>query len=150
MSDGPPPPANPAAPRAAALPLALIFGATILAHSSFNGTRLTISLNALSLGASPLVVGVMMSLFALLPMLLGVPAGRLVDRIGVRAPLLASTVAVALSIAIPAIVPGMASLYVAAAGVGTAFMLFHIAVQHAVGQGSDVLARKENFGWLAL
>jgi predicted MFS family arabinose efflux permease len=92
----------------------------------------------------------MMSLFALLPMLLGVPSGRLVDRIGVRAPVLASTAAVAISIAVPAVVPGLASLYVAAAGVGTAFMLFHIAVQHAIGQGSEPFKRKENFGWLAL
>jgi predicted MFS family arabinose efflux permease len=92
----------------------------------------------------------MMSLFALLPMLLGIASGRLVDRIGVRTPLLVSVAAVAVSIAVPALVPGIASLYVAAAGVGTAFMLFHIAVQHAVGEGSDARDRKENFGWLAL
>jgi MFS family permease len=107
-------------------------------------------LNALSLGGSPLVVGMIMSLFALLPMLLGVPAGRLVDRIGLRAPLVTSVAAVAVSIAVPAAIPGIASLYVAAAGVGTAFMLFHIGVQHAVGQGSTVQDRKINFGWLAL
>jgi hypothetical protein len=29
-------------------------------------------------------------------------------------------------------------------------MLFHIAVQHAVGEGSAAQRRKENFGWLAL
>jgi predicted MFS family arabinose efflux permease len=46
--------------------------------------------------------------------------------------------------------PGIASLYVTAACVGTAFMLFHISVQHAVGEGSAVHERKENFGWLAL
>ena len=92
----------------------------------------------------------MMSLFALLPMVLGVASGRLVDRIGVRWPLLASTAAVAAAIAVPALMPGIVSLYVAAAGAGTAFMLFHIAVQHAVGEGSDVRHRKENFGWLAL
>jgi MFS family permease len=128
----------------------LIFGATVLAHAAFNGTRLTISLNALHMGASPLVVGGMMSLFALLPMLLGVPAGRLVDRIGVRAPLIVSMVAVTAAIALPGAIPGLTSLYLAAAGVGTGFMLFHIGVQHAVGEGSAVQDRKENFGWLAL
>jgi len=128
------------------LPLALIFGTTVLAHSAFNGTRLTISLNALHLGSSPLVVGMMMSLFALLPMLLGVSAGRLVDRIGLRLPLLASIAIVTVSIALPALVPGVMSLYFAAAGVGTGFMLFHIGVQHAVGEGSAVQDRKVNFG----
>ena len=92
----------------------------------------------------------MMSLFAALPMLLGVPAGRLVDRIGLRVPLVLSATVIAASISLPAILPGIASLYVAAAGVGTAFMLFHIAVQHAVGHGSSVQDRKINFGWLAL
>lgn len=122
----------------------------MLAHSAFNGTRLTISLNALWLGASPLVVGVMMSLFALLPMVLGVASGRLVDRIGVRVPLLAAVSVVAVAIVLPAALPGIGALYVAAAGVGTGFMLFHIAVQHAVGEGSSVHERKGNFGWLAL
>lgn len=132
------------------MPLALIFAATVLAHSAFNGTRLTISLNALSMGASPLVVGVMMSLFAALPMVLGVPSGRLVDRVGVRGPLLVAVVAVAAAIALPAAIPGIETLFVAAAGLGTGFMLFHICVQHAVGDGSDAKDRKANFGWLAL
>ena len=92
----------------------------------------------------------MMSLFAALPMMLGVAGGRLVDRIGLRTPLLVSVSAVALSIALPAAWPGITSLYVCAAGVGTGFMLFHIAVQHAVGVGSPATERKENFGWLAL
>jgi predicted MFS family arabinose efflux permease len=92
----------------------------------------------------------MMSLFAALPMVLGVASGRLVDRIGVRVPLMVSTATVATSIALPAAIPGLVSLYLAAAGVGTGFMLFHIAVQHMVGEGSAVHDRKANFGWLAL
>jgi hypothetical protein len=45
-------------------PLALVVVVTVLAHAAFNGSRLTISLYALSLNASPLAVGMMMSLFA--------------------------------------------------------------------------------------
>ena len=132
------------------MPLALIVVATVLAHAAFNGSRLTISLNALALGASPLTVGVMMSLFAALPMALGVPSGRLVDRIGVRAPILAATAFLALAVVLPGAFPGIVALYLAAAGAGTGFMLFHIAVQHAVGEGSNEEDRKTNFGWLAL
>ena len=132
------------------MPLALIVAATVLAHAAFNGSRLTISLNALALGASPLTVGVMMSLFAALPMALGVPSGRLVDRVGVRGPILVATAFLAASVVLPGLVPGIPSLYLAAAGAGTGFMLFHIAVQHAVGEGSREEDRKTNFGWLAL
>lgn len=132
------------------MPLALLVVTTVLAHAAFNGSRLALSLNALSLGASPLAVGVMMSLFAALPMLLGVISGRLVDRIGVRRPLIGGTVVLAAFVALPGLVPAFALLYVAAAGIGTAFMIFHIAVQHAVGAGSSEADRKANFGWLAL
>ena len=132
------------------MPLALIVFCTILAHAAFNGSRLTISLSALSMGASPLAVGVMMSLFAALPMLLGVPSGRMVDRIGVRLPILAAVAALAAAVSLPAIFPAIEALYFAAAGAGTSFMLFHIGVQHAVGEMSSQDARKDNFGWLAL
>lgn len=132
------------------MPLALLVVTTVLAHSAFNGSRLTISLAALSRGATALEVGVMMSLFAALPMVLAVAAGRLVDRVGIRRPLIATSVALAVFVALPAAVPAAASLYVAAAGIGTSFMLFHISVQHAVGAGSSEKDRKANFGWLAL
>jgi predicted MFS family arabinose efflux permease len=92
----------------------------------------------------------MMSLFAALPMLLSVASGRLVDRIGVRGPVLAAAALLAASVALPGGFPGLAALYLAAAGAGTGFMLFHIAVQHAVGEGSDERDRRANFGWLAL
>jgi predicted MFS family arabinose efflux permease len=132
------------------VPLALIVFATVLAHSAFNGSRLTISLNALALGESPLTVGLLMSLFAALPMVLAVPAGRLIDRIGVGRPILAAAACLMLAVALPGVFPGIIALHVAAACIGTSFMLFHISVQHAVGEGSSPEERKANFGWLAL
>jgi predicted MFS family arabinose efflux permease len=132
------------------VPLVLIVFTTVLAHTAYNGSRLTISLNALALGASPLAVGVLMSLFAALPMALGVWGGRLVDRVGVRRPMLAAVVLVAVSVVLPGALPGLAALHLAAAGAGSGFMLFQICVQHAVGEGSTEARRKENFGWLAV
>jgi MFS family permease len=95
-------------------------------------------------------VGVLMSLVAVLPMALGIFAGRLVDRIGVRRPLIVATAGLAVAIALPGAWPAAAMLYVASVGVGTTFMLFHISAQHAVGEMSSPADRKENFGWLAL
>ena len=132
------------------MPLALIVVTTVLAHAAFNGSRLAISLNALALEASALTVGVLMSLYAALPMMLSMASGRLVDRIGVRRPILLSVAFLAISVALPGIAPGILALHVAAAGAGTGFMLFHIGVQHAVGEMSPVAERKDNFAWLAL
>jgi len=132
------------------MPLALIVVTTVLAHAAYNGSRLAISLNALSMGASALTVGVLMSLFAALPMMLSIASGRLVDRIGVRRPILLAVAFLALCVALPGIAPGIPALHVAAAGIGTGFMLFHIGVQHAVGEMSAAAVRKDNFGSLAL
>jgi predicted MFS family arabinose efflux permease len=133
-----------------AIPLKLIVACTVLAHAAFNGSRLAMSLDALWMGASPLAVGAIMSILAALPMMLAVSAGRMVDRIGVRRPMLCAVALVACSVSLPALFPGLATLYVAAAGAGSSFMLFHICVQHAIGDGSDAATRKANFGWLAL
>jgi len=132
------------------MPLALIVVTTVLAHAAYNGSRLAISLNALSMGATALTVGVLMSLFAALPMMLSIASGRLVDRIGARRPILLSVAFLALAVALPGVVPGILALHLAAAGIGTGFMLFHIGVQHAVGEMSSAARRKDNFGWLAL
>lgn len=91
-----------------------------------------------------------MSLLAALPMLFGVAAGRMVDRVGVRRPLLASIGLVGAAIVLPALFPGLVALHVTAAGAGLGFMLFHVVAQHAVGDMSPVEERKANFGWLAL
>ena len=44
----------------------------------------------------------------------------------------------------------MPALYVACTVIGLAFMVFHIAVQHAVAAISAPEERAVNFGWLAL
>jgi predicted MFS family arabinose efflux permease len=132
------------------VPLALLVATVVFAHTAYNGTRLNIALAALAAGASPLTVGVMMSLIAALPMLLGIFAGRLVDRVGVRLPLTAAAGVLVLSIALPGVMPDLPAFFVACVGMGTSFMLVHICAQHMVGEMSTELTRRDNFGWLAL
>jgi len=132
------------------VPLAALIVTVVLAHTAYNGSRLNISLAALATGASPLTVGVLMSLIAALPMLLGIASGRLVDRVGVRVPMIAAGVLLIASVAAPGIHPGLVALHIAAAGAGTGFMLFHICAQHMVGEMSTDSDRRDNFGWLAL
>ncbi len=132
------------------MPLALLVALTVFAHTGFNGSRVAVSLYALSLGQSPLVVGALISLYSLLPMLLSVTAGRLIDRVGSRRPLLWSSATLAIGVGLPAVWPGIASLYVACTVIGLSFMVIHIAVQNAVGSMSGPEDRAVNFSWLAL
>jgi predicted MFS family arabinose efflux permease len=127
-----------------------IIALTVLTHTAFNGTRMLVSLYAIHLHASPFTVGALMSSFALLPMLLAVSAGRLIDRVGARWPMFAASLVVALGALLPFIWPRLATLYAAATLIGTGFMVFHVAVNHVAGTIGRVEDRAANFSWLAL
>ena len=53
-------------------------------HSAMTGTRLAAPLLALQLGYSPAAVGVLLALYALSPLFLALPSGRLADRTGLQ------------------------------------------------------------------
>jgi MFS family permease len=111
---------------------------------------MTTSLFALELGASEFTVGLLMALFALLPMLLSVSAGRLIDRSGPRAPLLLSFAALGIGTALPFAFPFLEILFVSTTLVGTAFMYVHIAMNSVFGAHGTPEQRAMNFSWLAL
>ncbi len=111
---------------------------------------MTTALFALELGGSEFTVGVLMALFALLPMLLSVGAGRLIDRVGPRLPLLISFLGLAVATALPFAVPRLATLYVSCTLIGTAFMFIHIAMNSVFGAHGTPEQRAMNFSWLAL
>jgi MFS family permease len=127
-----------------------IIALTVLTHTVFNGTRMLVSLYAIHLHASPFTVGTLMSSFALLPMLLAVGAGRLIDRVGARWPMFAASFTVALGVLLPFIWPRLWTLYAASTLIGTGFMVFHVAVNQVVGAIGRAEDRAANFSWLAL
>jgi predicted MFS family arabinose efflux permease len=135
---------------AAVKPLPYFILLTVLSHVGFVGSRITVSLSAISQGASPLAIGVLLALYAVIPMLLAVQGGRLVDRVGAFRPIAVAGVFVAVGIVLPAAYPGMTVLFVSSTVAGTAFMMQHIALNHVVGNLGEPAARPVNFSWLAL
>jgi predicted MFS family arabinose efflux permease len=129
--------------------LALI-GLGILNHTVLTGGRVTVALYALSRGATPLVVGTLMALYAFMPMLLAVSAGRLSDRIGVRKPMLAGSCGIVVGAVIPCFLPGIVPLYVATSVIGVSFMLFQLSMQNATGAFGPPAERAKSFSLLAL
>lgn len=119
-------------------------------HIVLTGTRVTVSLDALAQGASPALVGLLMALFAFLPMFLGIAAGRLADRIGVRRPMLWGSIGCAIGAALPALFPGLPALFACALIIGLAFMVFQVPVQQTTGELGGAHARQANFSWLSL
>jgi MFS family permease len=121
-----------------------------LGHLAFVGARMTTALFALQLGGSEFTVGLLMALFALLPMLLSVSAGRLIDRVGPRGPLMLAFVFLAAGVALPFAAPNLVTLYFSCTLVGTSFMFIHIAMNSVFGAYGTAEERAVNFSWLAL
>ena len=67
----------------------------IVNHIVLAGSRVTVTLDALRQGSSTVVVGILLALFALLPALFAVAAGRMSDRIGVRRPMIVGSLVLA-------------------------------------------------------
>ncbi|WP_161603779.1 MFS transporter [Noviherbaspirillum massiliense] len=123
---------------------------SVCAHIALAGARITTSLYALSLHAPESTIGVLIALFSLFPMLFGVTAGRLVDRIGIATPVTCACVAITAGCALPVFISGLPVLYLATLFIGTGFMVTQVASQHTVGAMSTLENRSSNFSWLAL
>lgn len=130
------------------LPLVVLF--TVLNHLAYTGSRVTVSLFALHEGASALAVGVLMSLFALLSMMISVPVGRLVDRIGVFLPVTAAACSVFLGLLLPFAWPDLRALFPAALLIGTGFGVYFVVINNMTGALGAPEDRARNFSWLAL
>ena len=140
---------------ARALPL-LIIGQLAL-HGAMAGQRMAAPLQALNGGHSPWAVGVLLALFAALPVLTAMGAGRMADRHGYHRPV---RLAVLLTMAGAACalaacwLPGwwqfgLNCVGAAASGVGTNVGL--IAIQRAAGQMvSSSTERMRVFSWLGM
>ena len=130
--------------------LAFILPFTIALHLAYTGMRVTLSLFALHLDASPFTVGVLLSLLAFLPMTFSIALGRLIDRIGVRRPMLAGAAALFAGIMVAAISPTLPALFVTSCLGGSGFILYHIAVNYLAAVVGRPENRAKNFSWLAL
>ncbi len=131
-------------------PLPLVIILLVLDHIAFSGSRVTVSLYAIHQGESALTVGILIAMYALLPALLSVSAGRWIDRVGMEKPLLLGSVTVGIGTLLPFLFPGLAVLYATSIVVGVAFMLINVAAYHAVGELSPAEYRAVNFSYVAI
>jgi MFS family permease len=122
----------------------------VLWNTGFKGARVASTLFALELGAKPLETGLLLTTYAVFPLLLGVYAGRVADRYGVRAPLMAGMTACALGVLLPFFQPSFPALFVSAALSGAGFIFVQIAMQSLVGGLGTGMDRTRNINAYAL
>lgn len=134
--------------------LLTIIALGVLTHTVFTSARMVGSLYALANGASTFTVGVLMALFALVPMLIAVRAGRWLDAVGPRKPLAIGAALLVGGALMPALFPypvaDIAPLLVGAALIGTGSMLVQQTTIHIVGSRAEPARRAADFSWMAV
>jgi len=111
----------------------------------FRGSKVLVSLFAIELGAPQFYIGILVALYSLFPMMLALYAGKLSDRLGVRAPMIAGSTGLALGLTVPYMAPGLTALYASAALIGASHVFYNVSVQNLVGTLSGAADRTRNF-----
>ncbi|MDB5885439.1 MAG: transporter [Polaromonas sp.] len=128
-----------------------LVGCQVGLHGCLNGARMAIPLQALQQGLGASILGLLMALFAVLPVFLALPAGRMADRLGYHRPV---HLALALSLAgalVGALSGHILALCIAAMLVGAGSSLGMIALQRTAGRlASTPGERLRIFSWIAL
>ena len=127
------------------MPIYAVFLIVLLNMTAYRGSKVVITLFAIDLGASQLYIGALVAMYAVFPMLLGLYAGRLTDRLGVRLPMVAGTLGLAVGLAVPYLFPRLPALYLSAIFIGASWVFYNVCVQNLVGALSDVDSRARNF-----
>ena len=151
------PPAAENPQRALARRLLPLVGGQISLHAGMAGLRMAMPLLALQQGGSAFAAGVLLALFAVAPIALALPAGRMADRHGYHRPVRIA-VALALGGGACAALATLLSGWAAYAGLGIAAVLSGaganiglIAIQRGAGKlAHDATDLKRVFSWLGL
>ncbi|WP_313034628.1 MFS transporter [Massilia alkalitolerans] len=144
--------------RSAGVPAASVHGALaamvacqVGLHACAQGVRLAAPLGVLALGRSAWSVGLVMTMFAVFPALLALPAGRLADRRGYHLPVRIAACCALAGTLLAAASQSLFTLCAAAAlsGAGSGFGM--IAIQRSASRlASTDAARLRVFSWIAL
>lgn len=115
------------------------------------GTRPLVPLHGATLGVGPAELGVLVALFALIPVLFTTVYGRWLDSHGCVPAMIASITIGSIGLFIPALMPGREGLYLSQLVAGTGFTAYVLAAQKYVGQNSaDLWARERNIAVFAM
>ncbi len=128
-----------------------LIGGQIFLHACMAGMRMATPLLALKQGYSPLAVGALLALFALTQVFFALPAGRYVDREGLKKPLLISVTVSCVGASLSALWPVFPVLCLSALATGGATGMAVIALQRHVGRMAQNPAElRVAFSWLSI
>lgn len=120
----------------------------VLFFTALQATRPIVSLHAVMLETSPLVIGLLIACYALFPMLLALSVGKWLDRYGARRLALLGGMGLFLALLLPALVPTIYMLFVSQLLLGLFQVSLLVSYQKTVGNLPG--NRDKNIMWLSL
>lgn len=117
-----------------------------LAVTAMQATRPTITYRALSLGASPLEIGLIQSSFSIVPALTAVAIGRWIDRVGESRYLIVAMATLVFGSAVAAYAGGLVVLALAQMSLGLGQIVYLVASQSLVANHGPRGGREARFG----
>jgi MFS family permease len=137
-----------AAPRSA---FVLVVTTLVGLHACMAATRVAASLSVLAQGYPEWVVGVLLSLYAVAPIVLSLWAGRLADRFGFHRPVTWAVGMALTGAALPVATQHLAALAVSGVLTGGAVSVAAVAIQREAGlMARDAGDLKRVFSWVSL
>ncbi|GEL77092.1 MFS transporter [Tenuibacillus multivorans] len=100
---------------------------------ALRGSRPIVSLYADIMGASPLIIGFLVSSFALLPMLFAIQAGKWLDNYGAKRIALLGSVGMIISLVLPVFFPTLLMLFVNQFIIGISHVCVLVSLQKTIG-----------------
>ena len=123
----------------------VVLGVVLVNMTAFRGSKVAVTLFAIELGAPQLWIGVVVALYSVFPMMLGLYAGKLTDRLGVSIPMIGGTLGLATALLVPYLFSNLMSLYASAMLIGASWVFYNVCVQNLIGLLSDAESRARNF-----
>ena len=127
------------------MPIPVVLLIVLLNMTAFRGSKVVVTLFAIELGMPQLYIGAVIAVYSVFPMLLGLYAGKLTDRLGVRVPMIAGTLGVTIALLVPYIFASVAALFVSATLIGATWVFYNVCAQNLIGILSDAETRARNF-----
>ena len=126
----------------------------VLVLAALSGTavragNMVLVLYAVKNGSSAFTIGLLGAMFAVLPMLFSMPAGKLADRFGSRMVLLFCVAGSGLGLLVPWAFPGITAMFIAAALIGLSLAMV-VPLQNLMGLISTKEDRARNFANFSL
>ncbi|MCZ8108055.1 MAG: MFS transporter [Burkholderiales bacterium] len=122
----------------------------VASNSVLTASRFALPIVALGFGASEFTVGVLSGLLMVVPLAIGIPFGRWMDRVGALTPMTVATLLSVLSGLVSMAYPGVASLALTSLLAGAGSMMCHITATQVMGGAGTGDSRMRLLGLLGV